>query len=56
MALIIEITTSFKKHLKRARKRKLDLDKLHKIVNLLQNEIELPKKCKDHLLKGNLKI
>ena len=49
----IEKTAVFKKYLKRARKRGLDMSLLDNIVTALQNGEELPVKNKDHELTGN---
>ena len=49
----IEKTTIFKKDLKRARKRGLDLNLLEDVVTALQNGEELPEQNKDHSLTGN---
>lgn len=47
------LTTKFKKGVKRARKRGLDLKLLDDIVAKLQNDETLPEKNRDHALKGN---
>jgi mRNA interferase YafQ len=53
--LKIVFSNQFKKDYKLAKKRGLKLDKLAKIINLLAEEKELPKKYKDHNLSGNYK-
>lgn len=53
--LKIVFSNQFKKDYKLAKKRGLKLDKLTKIINLLAEEKELPKKYKDHNLSGNYK-
>lgn len=49
------LTGKFKKGLKLARKRGLDIDLLEDIVTKLQNDIPLEEKYRDHDLKGNWK-
>lgn len=49
------LTGKFKKSLKRARKRGLDISLLEEVVDKLQNDIKLEDKYRDHDLKGNLK-
>lgn len=46
------LTGRFKKSLKLAKKRGLDINLLDKIVTLLQNDIPLEEKYHDHDLKG----
>ena len=46
------LTGKFKKSLKLARRRGLDLDLLENVVGLLQNDIPLDEKYHDHELKG----
>lgn len=46
------LTRNFKKSLKLARKRGLDIDLLENVVNMPQNNILLEKKYEDHSLKG----
>ena len=45
------LTGKFKKSLKLARKRGLDLKLLDKVVTMLQNDIPLEEKYRDHELK-----
>lgn len=49
------LTSKFKRSLKRAAKRGLDISLLEKTVDKLQNGIELGRKYRDHELKGELK-
>ena len=46
------LTSGFKRALKRARKRGLDIDRLNEIVDKLQNNIELEARYHDHDLHG----
>ena len=46
------LTGKFKKSLKLARKRGLDLSLLENVVTMLQNNIPLEEKHRDHELKG----
>ena len=48
------LTGKFKKGLKRAMKRGLDISILENIVDKLQNDIQLEAKYHDHELKGRL--
>ncbi len=48
-------TGQFKKSLKRAKKRGLDISLLEEVVNMLQNDIKLDAKYRDHELRGNFK-
>ena len=49
------LTGRFKKSLKRAQKRGLDISLLEEVVDMLQNDIKLEDKYRDHELKGNFK-
>ena len=49
------LTGKFKKGLKLARKRGLDIELLEDVVDKLQKDIPLEEKYKDHDLKGNWK-
>ena len=49
------LTGKFKKSLKRAKKRGLDISLLEEVVDKLQNDIKLEEKYHDHDLKGNFK-
>lgn len=51
--LSIVLSNRFKKDLKRAQKRGLDLDLLEKVVDQLAKRIPLPEKNHDHALTGN---
>lgn len=46
------LTGKFKKSLKLAKKRGLDLKLLDKVITMLQNDIPLEEKYRDHKLKG----
>ena len=46
------LTGKFKKSLKLAKKRGLDLELLDKVITTLQNDIPLEAKYRDHELKG----
>ena len=46
------LTGKFKKGLKLAKKRGLDLKLLDKVITMLQNDIPLEEKYRDHELKG----
>lgn len=46
------LTGKFKKSLKLAKKRGLDLKLLEKVITMLQNDIPLEEKYRDHELKG----
>lgn len=46
------LTGKFKKSLKLAKKRGLDLKRLDKVVTMLQKDIPLEEKHRDHELKG----
>ena len=46
------LTGKFKKSLKLAKKRGLDLKLLDKVITMLQNDIHLEEKYRDHELKG----
>ena len=46
------LTGKFKKSLKLAKKRDLDLKLLDKVITMLQNDIPLEEKYRDHELKG----
>lgn len=52
----IILTTVFKKDLKRIKKRKKDLDKLIKVVNILAENIELDEKYRDHPLVNSTRF
>ena len=46
------LTGKFKKSLKLAKKRGLDLKLLDKVITMLQNDIPLEEKYRDHELRG----
>lgn len=49
----IELTTQFKKALKRIKKQGRDLSKLEQVISLLAQGTSLPENYHDHELKGN---
>lgn len=49
------LTRKFKKSLKLAKKRGLDLSLLEKVITSLQNNIPLEEKYRDHELRGKYK-
>ena len=49
------LTREFKKSLKLAKKRGLDLNLLEKLITSLQNNIPLEEKYRDHELRGKYK-
>ena len=53
--LNIEYSGQFKRDLKKAKKRKKDLDKIKESIKLLVNEITLPESYLDHPLSENWK-
>lgn len=53
MTYKIKVTSSFKKEVKLAAKRKFDLSLLDKVVELLAAGKKLPPEYKDHELHGN---
>ena len=48
----LKLTGKFRKSLKLAKKRGLDLKLLDKVITMLQNDISLEEKYHDHELKG----
>ena len=52
MKYIVKNTSTFKKDYKRAIKRGLDMDRLHKTVERLSNGETLPATMRDHELSG----
>ncbi len=50
--MILDSTSRFKKDYKRLKKRGYDLAKLHRLFCLLAEGKKLPRKYKNHLLKG----
>lgn len=55
MMLKVKYSTRFKKELRLAAKRGLDISLLEDIVEKLKNRIPLEVKYKDHMLSGNYK-
>lgn len=53
MSLDIIASNRFRKDLKNARKRGLNLDKLTAVVDLLADQIPLDARYRDHALSGN---
>jgi len=51
----LELVNQFKKDLKLAKKRGLDMELLDKVVTLLVTQGKLPVNYKSHILKGNYK-
>ncbi len=52
----LRITSKFKKGLKLAKKRGLNLSLLEEVISKLQNDIPLEEKYRDHNLKGEHKM
>ena len=50
MAYTLTYTGQFKKDLKRCQKRGLDIELLHKVITLLQENGSLPAEYKPHIL------
>jgi mRNA interferase YafQ len=48
----LQVTSKYKKDLKRAKSRGLDLDSLQNVLSYLVNGITLPKEYNDHKLLG----
>ena len=48
--LNLEYTNQFKKDIKKITKQGLDIEKLHKVIDILQKQEKLPKQYRDHLL------
>lgn len=51
----LELSTQFKKDLKRLSKQRAPLDELNAAIEILQSDIPVPEKYKDHILIGNWK-
>lgn len=49
----IEYTVQFKRDFKQAEKRRKELDKLRKVVELLVSDEKIPERYRDHPLKGD---
>lgn len=54
MKYTLKPTSTFKKEIRLAKKRNLNLSLLEEVINLLANDEILPEKYKDHALHGNL--
>lgn len=52
----IILTTAFKRELKLIKKRKKDLEKLNKIVDMLANDEEIDAKYRDHALASSTRF
>lgn len=52
MSLDLRTTTAFERDVRRMEKQSKDLDKLEKIVDLLQAQQPLPARCRRHPMKG----
>ena len=48
--LNLEYTNQFKKDIKKITKQGLDIEKLHKVIDVLQKQEKLPAQYRDHLL------
>lgn len=48
--LNLEYTNQFKKDIKKITKQGLDIEKLHKVIDILQKQEKLPAQYRDHLL------
>ena len=53
--LTLEYQAQFKRDMRIILKRKWDIRHLQEVVEKLQNEQELPERCKDHALLGDWK-
>ena len=53
MKYAIVLTKQYLRDVKLAKKRKLDINKLNKVVQLLAEDTPLPPRHKDHALSGN---
>lgn len=53
--LIVKYSNLFKKDYKLMKKRGLDMNLLHEVVEILANNKPLPDKYRDHYLTGNYK-
>lgn len=54
MKYTLKPTSTFKKEVRLAKKRNLNLSLLEEVITLLANDETLPEKYKDHTLHGNL--
>lgn len=48
--LNLEYTNQFKKDITKISKQGLDIEKLHKVIDILQKQEKLPEQYRDHLL------
>lgn len=48
--LNLEYTNQFKKDIKKITKQGLDIEKLHRVIDILQKQEKLPEQYRDHLL------
>lgn len=48
--LNLEYTNQFKKDIKKITKQGLNIEKLHKVIDILQKQEKLPEQYRDHLL------
>lgn len=55
MSYTIEFTNKFKKDIKLAVKRNLDMSLFKTVITILEKDGKLPAKYKPHVLKGNYK-
>lgn len=55
MSYTIEFTNKFKKDIKLAVKRNLDISLFKTVIEILEKDGKLPAKYKPHVLKGNYK-
>ena len=53
--MIVKYSNLFKEDYKLMKKRGLNMNLLHEVVEMLAKEIPLPEKYKDHYLTGNYK-
>ena len=51
----LQVSTAFKKDLKKSKKQRKNLEHLNEVIAKLQKEMHLDKKYKDHNLIGNWK-
>ena len=51
--LTVSMTSKFRKDFKRVKRRNKDISKLHRVVELLSQELPLDESYRDHALTGN---
>ena len=51
----LEYSGQFKKDLKLVAKRGLDIDAIYKVINILENDGQVPAEYRPHILKGDWK-